>query len=1251
MPVYEGHGGIAAGTGASVDVPYPETVNENDILFISVGDADDDSCTTPDGWTLVIGTGTTERNWSCVWYWKRALGTESGVETVTSLSADGAAIFGIMVRYSGCITSDPPWEDMGGYEVRQDTTYLARQLVTTGANRLGVCLVNVEDNVGIGIATLWDTLDFNELDGTGGDATLAGISVQMPVATTIASSYGAIGGNDYHSACCLALIPVPQNIEAAVTVTVTTDAELSDYAPIKMLDELDGLNSFGYSHILAVAIDDSHFVAYGDDFITDGRYPCAFSFVVDGSHNITLLDTLQLTGTANTGFVSAAPIKLDTKRTAGNQYTRLRTVSLDGSYNLIEDDVLATSVNYAVVTKFKDGLLGFLEVLYAGDQDIRIYSYDGNSDLTLESSVPINDDGIYMLSYRASIAALNDRYLIIAGCMSGAECVIAVYRVDSDTLALSFVEKLQMAGEGDSDIKKMHTGIFVVATNTSISTISVSNNGTGLTVVDALTPTDDPKGIFIEPIDSRHFIASYYDETASKYVLAAYTIDPDGDNITRNHYLAVSYGSGDKEQSVSMLDSTHFVTACHWGNQRGYVRSFYIESYGDLYIDGSESHVSITGSAILQAAVPSNYISQATADVTCTSEAAIIGTGLIVAASAVQVSASAELAGIAEIAQATSGTITSTDVIILAYSVCEQATSFSPTSSAAHMSGVGSIVAISNSVQVASAEIRATGLIEAAASIAITTDVILIEASSIGYINQAVCSVVITSEAALIGDGLVEQADCAVAVSSDVQLAGSGGITADAAITVTADALMIANGLITQATCFVPTSSAAHITGNGEIVADASVAVSSSAQIEGLGILSAASSTAITSSAELTASGQIEVTVSVAVTANATIEDSGSVGTINQSTSNTVTSASSELKGVGNVEAASTITVVPDVSIIAVADVIASSNIAVSAVAEMMSYNDVAAFSDVAVSSIAEMVGVGLIVASVDIASSSSSELKGVGRAEANSDVVVTTDAAMRDAGADVINQATCYVPTSSAAHMTGVGIVSQSDSSVSISAESAISAVGQMVASASTQVTADAKIFDSAADDIQGAESATTVTCDAVVTGVGDMSASSQVTTTANAAGILLAGLDADASVSISASASIVGSAILLQATSLVHIQAASEIYGIKQVLASAGITVSTDAVITGVGRLTAGSNVLIIGDAVIAGSWYIVAGGDVTFISTAIIGGAGEVVASADIIISTNAAMYDTADLKVIRLRSRMVRVIRLRSRVNIT
>ena len=182
-------------------------MDENDILWVELLDADNDSFDTPSGWNKVDEL-TTEANASFAWYWKRATGSETGTETFTSVLNAGSLVAGVMARYKNCITSGTPYDVVGGPTrngVTQSTSITLGSITTQGANRLALVMIGVEDNLGISQAANY-TEDFEVTTDIGGDGSFSFQS--QPVASAgVVGAETATTGNDYWGTLVLALIP------------------------------------------------------------------------------------------------------------------------------------------------------------------------------------------------------------------------------------------------------------------------------------------------------------------------------------------------------------------------------------------------------------------------------------------------------------------------------------------------------------------------------------------------------------------------------------------------------------------------------------------------------------------------------------------------------------------------------------------------------------------------------------------------------------------------------------------------------------------------------------------------------------------------------------------------------------------------------------------------------------------------------------------------------------------------------------
>ena len=263
-PVYEGNGGIAAGSDAAVAVPYPGTINANDILIVIVGDADNDSFDVPSGWAKV-GSHTTNTNFSSAWYWMRSpSGSESGTETFTSALSDGAVVAGVMLRFSGCVTTGDPYEAATSAGVTRSTSATISEIETLGAERLCCCLIGVEDNLGTSGGTNYsEAMDVTTATGT--DMGFSLFTYQKATAGVVSSETATVGGNDYWSTYTFALKPPAGATthqlagSVAATSTVTGNATVShktwDLAgSVAALSTLTGDLTVGQTYALAGSV-------------------------------------------------------------------------------------------------------------------------------------------------------------------------------------------------------------------------------------------------------------------------------------------------------------------------------------------------------------------------------------------------------------------------------------------------------------------------------------------------------------------------------------------------------------------------------------------------------------------------------------------------------------------------------------------------------------------------------------------------------------------------------------------------------------------------------------------------------------------------------------------------------------------------------------------------------------------------------------------------------------------------------------
>ena len=203
-PAYVDNGGIAADNNELfLDIPYPGTVNANDVLITIIGIDDDDVFIFPNGWYL--GGALRGTYFSVSWYWNRAAGTESGTERWQVGVDNGKTLAGVMLRFSGCVTAGNPYGANTSAGISQGTTGAISDITTLGADRLCVCLAGIEDDTG----TSDDAVSYSEIvdvtTAVGNGMGFSVFSYQKAAAGAVGADSFTIGGTDYWGTHTLAL--------------------------------------------------------------------------------------------------------------------------------------------------------------------------------------------------------------------------------------------------------------------------------------------------------------------------------------------------------------------------------------------------------------------------------------------------------------------------------------------------------------------------------------------------------------------------------------------------------------------------------------------------------------------------------------------------------------------------------------------------------------------------------------------------------------------------------------------------------------------------------------------------------------------------------------------------------------------------------------------------------------------------------------------------------------------------------------
>ncbi len=172
-------------TVGAIDVAYPAGLSANDIVLLITNSQQDNPVTSAPGFTQ-IGTQQLINDGvplailarGGVW-WMRAAGTESGTVSVQrgSNGSSGDIFYGVMIAYSGCITSGDPYEGLEENVQNGGTNPAVANAVTTlGPNRTVLCVMNQVDNslrggASAGPATGWANR-VTERDNVGNDGAI-----------------------------------------------------------------------------------------------------------------------------------------------------------------------------------------------------------------------------------------------------------------------------------------------------------------------------------------------------------------------------------------------------------------------------------------------------------------------------------------------------------------------------------------------------------------------------------------------------------------------------------------------------------------------------------------------------------------------------------------------------------------------------------------------------------------------------------------------------------------------------------------------------------------------------------------------------------------------------------------------------------------------------------------------------------------------------------------------------------------------
>lgn len=202
-PSYESRGTFAAiASSTTLDIPFPATVNQYDVMFMRVLMFGNRTATTPSGWNL-LGSDADTR--SIAIFWRRSPdGSETGNVTVT-VSAS-VNITGQIVRYSTCVITGTPYIDLNAGTMAFADSATIPEMETTEAEQLAVALISIAAPEDVANTTDY-TEEYQETQAPFG-TTFVDETQEIATAGTVDADSASWSGASNHFVHAFALIPV-----------------------------------------------------------------------------------------------------------------------------------------------------------------------------------------------------------------------------------------------------------------------------------------------------------------------------------------------------------------------------------------------------------------------------------------------------------------------------------------------------------------------------------------------------------------------------------------------------------------------------------------------------------------------------------------------------------------------------------------------------------------------------------------------------------------------------------------------------------------------------------------------------------------------------------------------------------------------------------------------------------------------------------------------------------------------------------
>lgn len=211
LPTFFDAGTCTAGTGSTMNVPFPATVAANDIAIwhVIVRQTGASANTFPGDWNEAFDA---VNGFQTAWAWKRCDGTEGGTSPqVTGLAGGGIANYSRIYVFRGCVTSGTPFEASANTS-GSSTTYSSSAINTLGVDRLALCLIIIGDDDKTltnmtGSNVTWAKTVTECASGTGIDGTIVCEQANVAAATAVTAGSQTYSGSEIWGTNTFALIP------------------------------------------------------------------------------------------------------------------------------------------------------------------------------------------------------------------------------------------------------------------------------------------------------------------------------------------------------------------------------------------------------------------------------------------------------------------------------------------------------------------------------------------------------------------------------------------------------------------------------------------------------------------------------------------------------------------------------------------------------------------------------------------------------------------------------------------------------------------------------------------------------------------------------------------------------------------------------------------------------------------------------------------------------------------------------------